>query len=132
MTNDQIIRHWLDRVRESQDIAAGVFFDDSDNLSVMTRDGLVEPFYSSPFFQRLDQCIVYLDDAHTRGTDLKLPPHFRALVTLGPGVTKDKLVQGKFLFLLSRNFFYLYTNRLYEDAQSRLRSIRGFLRPTRS
>ncbi|KAF9472985.1 hypothetical protein BDN70DRAFT_925404 [Pholiota conissans] len=79
MTNDQIIRHWLDRVRESRNVAAGVFFDDSDNLSIMTRDGLVEPFHSSPFFQRLDQCIVYLDDAHTRGTDLRLPPHFRCM-----------------------------------------------------
>ncbi|KAF9472983.1 hypothetical protein BDN70DRAFT_997884 [Pholiota conissans] len=93
MTNDQIIKYWL-FLRDSRDVAAGVFFDDSDNLSIMTRDGLVEPFHSSPFSQRLDQCIVYLDDAHTRGTDLRLPPHFRALVTLGPGVTKDKLVQG--------------------------------------
>ena len=75
---------------------AGVFFDDADNLSVLTQDGVVESFYSSSFFQLLDQCIVYLDDAHTRGTDLKLPLNFRAAVTLGPKVTKDRLVQGMF------------------------------------
>ncbi|KAF8901480.1 hypothetical protein CPB84DRAFT_1815184 [Gymnopilus junonius] len=61
-----------------------VFFD-ADQLSVISKDGLVEPLYSSPFYQRLNECIVYLDDAHTRGTDLKLPPHYRAA---------DRLVQG--------------------------------------
>jgi hypothetical protein len=91
MTNQQLIAHWLSL---KEHIAAGVFFDDADNLSVLSRDGVVEPLHSSSFFQRLDQCIVYLDDAHTRGTDLKLPLNFRAMVTLGPKVTKDRLVQG--------------------------------------
>lgn len=93
MTNRQLVEHWLS-LTPVQDVAAGVFFDDSDNLSVLTRDGLVEPLHSSPFFQQLSLCIIYLDDSHTRGTDLKLPPDYRALVTLGPKVTKDKLVQG--------------------------------------
>lgn len=91
MTNQQLVGHWLSLRR---DVMAGVFFDDADNLSVLTQDGVVESFYSSSFFQLLDQCIVYLDDAHTRGTDLKLPLNFRAVVTLGPKVTKDRLVQG--------------------------------------
>ncbi|KAF5362612.1 hypothetical protein D9758_009561 [Tetrapyrgos nigripes] len=43
---------------------------------------------------QLDHCLVYLDDAHTRGTDLKLPINSRAAVTLGPKVTKDRLIQG--------------------------------------
>ena len=91
MTNQQLVEHWLSLRR---DIVAGVFFDEADNLSVLTQDGVVESFHSSPFPQLLDQCIVYLDDAHTRGTDLKLPLNFRAAVTLGPKVTKDRLVQG--------------------------------------
>ncbi|KIM42919.1 hypothetical protein M413DRAFT_409020 [Hebeloma cylindrosporum] len=91
MTNRQLVAYWLSL---RKDVAAGVFFDDMDNLSVLTRDGVVESFYSSSFSQLLDQCIVYLDDAHTRGTDLKLPLNFRAMVTLGPKVTKDRLVQG--------------------------------------
>jgi len=91
MTNKQLIKHWLSL---SKDVLAGVFFDDADKLLVLTRDGVVEPFYSSPFYQRLNECIIYLDDAHTRGTDLKLPLDFRAVVTLGPRVTKDRLVQG--------------------------------------
>lgn len=100
MTNRHLVEHWLFLTR-TQDVEAGVFFDDSDNLSVLTRDGLVEPLHSSPFFHRLYQCIIYLDDAHTRGTDLRLPHDFRALVTLGPKVTKDKLVQGMLRVCLS-------------------------------
>ena len=91
MTNQQLVQHWLSL---RGDVAAGVYFDDTDQMSVVTQDGDVEPLYSSPFFQRLNECVVYLDDAHTRGTDLKLPVNFRAVVTLGPKVTKDRLVQG--------------------------------------
>ena len=93
MTNKQLVKHWLS-LRQPKDVTAGVFFDDADKLSVLSRDGVVEPLYSSPFSQRLHECIIYLDDAHTRGTDLKLPVNFRAMVTLGPKVTKDRLVQG--------------------------------------
>ncbi|KAF8956269.1 hypothetical protein BDZ97DRAFT_1925661 [Flammula alnicola] len=91
MTNQKLVEHWLSL---RQDVAAGVFFDDADKLLVLSRDGVVEPLYSSPFFQLLHQCVIYLDDAHMRGTDLKLPVNFRAVVTLGPKVTKDRLVQG--------------------------------------
>ena len=94
MTNKQLVEQWLSL---RQDVAAGVFFNDADELTVLSQDGVIDPFYSSPFSQRLDECIIYLDDAHTRGTDLKLPLDFRAMVTLGPKVTKDRLVQGMLL-----------------------------------
>lgn len=35
------------------------------------------------------------DEAHTQGTDLKMPSNYRAIVTLGPDLTKDRLAQGK-------------------------------------
>ena len=38
--------------------------------------------------------LVYLDEIHTRGTDLVLPDGTLAVVTLGARVTKDKFVQG--------------------------------------
>jgi len=91
LQNDQLARHWLSL---RPDISAAIFFNDSDHLTVMTPDGTMESFISSPFSRQLDKCIVYLDDAHTRGTDLKLPEGMRAAVTLGPRVTKDRLVQG--------------------------------------
>jgi hypothetical protein len=91
--NDELVKHWLKLL---PDVAAAVFFADNDELSVLTQDGTTEPFASSPYKQQLDKCVVYLDDVHTRGTDLKLPVKTRAAVTLGPKVTKDRLVQGTF------------------------------------
>ncbi|CAF3987803.1 unnamed protein product, partial [Rotaria sordida] len=37
---------------------------------------------------------VYLDEVHTRGTDLKLPLTARGIVTLGKNMNKDKLMQA--------------------------------------
>ena len=91
LRNDELAKRWLGL---KPDIPAIIFFNDEE-LTVMTRDGNVEAFISSPFNQQLDKCLVYLDDSHTRGTDLKLPRNFRAAVTLGPKVTKDRLLQGQ-------------------------------------
>jgi hypothetical protein len=62
----------------------------------LDRAGRVEPLQTSPFAKQLDVCLIYLDEAHTRGTDLKLPRNYRAAVTLGQGLVKDKLTQGMF------------------------------------
>ncbi|KAH9056705.1 hypothetical protein EDB87DRAFT_1793974 [Lactarius vividus] len=91
LQNEELARHWLSLKPQ---ISAAVFFNESDHLTVLTQDGTIEPLISSPFNRQLDKCIVYLDDAHTRGTDLKLPRETRAAVTLGPKVTKDRLLQG--------------------------------------
>jgi len=73
---------------------AVVYFDEQDELIVERHDGVVAKLALSPFAQQLDKTFVYLDEAHTRGTDLKLPLGSRAAVTLGPKLTKDKLAQG--------------------------------------
>ncbi|KAH9056880.1 hypothetical protein EDB87DRAFT_1154644 [Lactarius vividus] len=91
LQNEELARHWLFLVPH---ISAAIFFDESDHLTVLTQDGTIEPLTTSPINRQLDKCIVYLDDAHTRGTDLKLPRETRAAVTLGPKVTKDRLLQG--------------------------------------
>ncbi|KAG2137479.1 hypothetical protein DEU56DRAFT_945983 [Suillus clintonianus] len=91
LRNQELAEAWL---RVKDDAQAAVFVNDDDELVVVGRDGTVEPLVSSPFAQQLDQCLIYLDDAHTRGTDVKLPSNFRAAVTLGPKVTKDRLAQG--------------------------------------
>jgi hypothetical protein len=93
LSNLQVARRWLDMV-PSQEADAVIFFNDHDELSVLTRNGTVDSFLTSPFATQTDRCLVFLDQAHTRGTDLRLPDSYRAAVTLGPGVTKDTLVQG--------------------------------------
>ncbi|KAG2357480.1 hypothetical protein BDR07DRAFT_1490680 [Suillus spraguei] len=91
LKNQELAEAWL---RAKGNAQAAVFVNDDDEIVVVSRDGTVEPLVSSPFSQQLDQCVIYLDDAHTRGTDVKLPSGFRAAVTLGPKVTKDRLTQG--------------------------------------
>ena len=93
LQNEEMARKWLLRVPESSAQAA-IFFDDCNEICVLSRDGTMEPLLISPFAKQMDQCLVYLDEAHTRGTDLRMPDNYRAIVTLGPGLTKDRLVQG--------------------------------------
>ncbi|KAG5729437.1 hypothetical protein E4T56_gene6157, partial [Termitomyces sp. T112] len=91
MQNTELVSRWLSLV---PDLHAVVFFNVHDELVVMSQDRQIEKFVTSQYNEKLDLCAVYLDDSHTRGTDLKLPNDFRAVVTLGPKLTKDRLVQG--------------------------------------
>lgn len=93
MQNQEFALSWLLRLPPTEARAA-IFFDDNNELSVVNRAKVKERLMISPFAKQMDQCLVYLDEAHTRGTDLKLPSDYRAAVTLGPDLTKDRLVQG--------------------------------------
>ena len=96
LSNFEVAKHWLEMIPNNGRIHAVVFVNESDEICVLDRNGRVEPLQTSPFSKQLEACHVFLDEAHTRGIDLKLPVNYRAAVTLGPGITKDKLVQGKF------------------------------------
>ncbi|KAJ6458153.1 hypothetical protein C8R47DRAFT_995335 [Mycena vitilis] len=94
LQNEEVAREWLRLDKRSQ-VEAAVYFDPStDEIRVISRDGRMQPFASSLYKKQLDKTLVYLDEAHTRGTDFKFPAGSRAVVTLGPRLTKDKLVQG--------------------------------------
>jgi len=93
LQNEEMARIGLSRVPDSEAQAA-IFFNVRNDICVLSRDGTSEPLQVSPFSKQLDRCLVYLDEAHTRGTDLRMPENYRAIVTLGPGLTKDRLVQG--------------------------------------
>ena len=109
LQNVEFVKAWL---LGRPDAKAGIFFDDDDNAVVLTRDLKQVKLSSSSFQTRMDECLVYLDEVHTRGTDLKLPLDARAVVTLGPGLTKDRLVQGKSKSIRSATLLNLYS--LYE------------------
>ncbi|UKZ64307.1 uncharacterized protein TrAtP1_005526 [Trichoderma atroviride] len=93
LDNLQFAETWLKRYHNDS-VHAVVFFNEADELMVLDRSNKVEPLQISPFATQLDQCLVFLDEAHTRGTDLKLPANYQAAVTLGANLTKDKLVQA--------------------------------------
>ncbi|KAK5744766.1 hypothetical protein LTR17_001842 [Elasticomyces elasticus] len=92
MSNIQVAKHWL--ALSDASVQAVVFFDSHDELSVVNRQGRVEPLQTSSFGTQLDVCLVFLDESHTRGTDLRLPESYRAAVTLGAGLTKDRMTQA--------------------------------------
>jgi hypothetical protein len=98
LSNKDVAKAWLNLVQAKQDIQAVVFCDDEDELSVLDRQGHIERLQTSPFAKHLDACLVFLDEAHTRGIDLRLPQSYRAAVTLGANLVKDRLVQGESLF----------------------------------
>ena len=90
LRNNEFAAAWLEL---KPDALAAIHFDDDDKLTVLTRKGTTQPLLESSFAHRLDECVVYLDHAHTRGTDMRFSDGFRAGVTLGPKVTKDHLTQ---------------------------------------
>lgn len=106
LSNWEVAREWLERTRDHGQAQAVVFFNEDDELSVLDRTGHVECLQTSHFADQLDVCLVFLDEAHTRGTDLKLPEYYKAAVTLGANLTKDRLVQGKFYEVA----FAIFTN----------------------
>jgi hypothetical protein len=82
-TNKEIAIMWLNLSDKSK-IDYAVYFD-SDSIVVCDRQLHHHRFETSPASERLDHCVFYLDEIHTRGTDFKFPSGFRAAVTLGNG-----------------------------------------------
>ncbi|CAK7235791.1 hypothetical protein SBRCBS47491_009415 [Sporothrix bragantina] len=94
-TNESLARSWL--ALAEPHIKAAVYFKETDNRAwVVFRDATaaMAPLVSTPFAERLDECIVYYDEAHTRGVDLQLPADARGALTLALGQTKDHTVQA--------------------------------------
>lgn len=129
LSNSEVAGKWLEMTADNETIQAAVFCDEKDRLSVINRQGHVEPLQTSPFAKQLDTCLVFLDQAHTRGIDLQLPIHYRAAVTLGAGLTKDSLVQGKISH--SRPAFDISLANvkpsLHADEKAGLGPVRGIL-----
>ncbi|KAF1951418.1 hypothetical protein CC80DRAFT_424735 [Byssothecium circinans] len=93
MNNYEVAEAWL-QMSDADTTKAIVFFNDHEDLVVLNHRGNVELLQTSAFSKHLEDCLVYLDEAHTRGTDLILPKYYRAAVTLGANLTKDRLVQA--------------------------------------
>ena len=89
--NQGLVKAWLEIDTEA---SAAVYFNSENKAIVRYRFGHELPLLASPFADNLGECLVYLDEAHTRGTDLKMPASAKGALTLGPGQTKDHTVQG--------------------------------------
>ncbi|KJK63248.1 Protein of unknown function DUF3638 [Aspergillus parasiticus SU-1] len=91
MDNRTLVRTWLDQDTEVQ---AAVYFGRDNQAWVQYRTGRTVPLFATPFADNLKDCLVYLDESHTRGTDLKLPADARGALTLGLNQSKDHTVQA--------------------------------------
>ena len=95
MDNISLVKAWL---KIDHEAPAAVYFNTENKPFVIYKHGLEIPLSASPFAENLGECLVYLDEAHTRGTDLKMPANATGALTLGLGQTKDQTVQGTYFF----------------------------------
>ena len=98
MDNLTLVKAWL---KIDTEAPAALYFDAENKPFVYYRHGSQTPLSASPFADNLGHCLVYLDEAHTRGTDLKMRADTVGALTLGLGQTKDHTVQGLFLFIIA-------------------------------
>ncbi|RAO65870.1 uncharacterized protein BHQ10_001882 [Talaromyces amestolkiae] len=91
MDNRTLVKEWLQLDYSAH---AAVYFGSDNKAWVQYRAGKIAPLLATPFADNLDGCLVYLDQAHTRGTDLLLPVKAKGALTLGPNQTKDHTVQA--------------------------------------
>jgi hypothetical protein len=97
MDNRSLAKAWLDMCPPAK---AAVYFGADNRAWVQYRGGKeVVPLLATPFADNLDECLVYIDEAHTRGIDLKLPQRACGALTLALGQTKDHTVQGKLVVI---------------------------------
>ena len=94
MDNKTLVQKWLAIDHSAK---AAVYFRDDNRAWILHRDNTKSdiPLLATPYADDLSDCVVYLDQAHTRGTDLRLPLYARGALTLALKQTKDFTVQGK-------------------------------------
>lgn len=93
LNNKEVAEQWL-KLTPSEQFDVAVYFDSRDILQTIDRNGVVVAYDCSVYRDNLSRCLVYLDDVHTRGTDLKFPLSWIAGVTLSGDTTRDKTVQS--------------------------------------
>ncbi|KAH7117537.1 hypothetical protein B0J11DRAFT_493133 [Dendryphion nanum] len=92
MDNETLVKKWLDMDTQAK---AAVYFGSDNRAWVRYRGNKAKvPLLATAFVDKLEDCIVYFDEAHTRGIDLKLPQESRGALTLALGQTKDHTVQA--------------------------------------
>ncbi|KAI0809453.1 hypothetical protein GGR55DRAFT_175773 [Xylaria sp. FL0064] len=93
MGNEEVARTWLEVDTEAE---AVVYFRNDNRAWVHYRSNAKEDaaLLATPLAENLKGCNVFLDEGHTRGVDLRLPPTAHGAVTLALKLTKDHAVQA--------------------------------------
>ncbi|KAK6855591.1 hypothetical protein PG995_007742 [Apiospora arundinis] len=90
MDNYTLATTWL----QVDSFAEVALYFEGDKPMIVSKQGAKTPLLATPYADNLDGVLVYLDEVHTRGTDLKFGPDARGALTLGLSQTKDKTVQA--------------------------------------
>ncbi|XP_065194826.1 uncharacterized protein LOC135826118 [Sycon ciliatum] len=92
LSNEEFAKQWL---KQRTDKEAVIYFDTANQLRVLDRRSHSAcKLELSPYASNLSECLVYLDHAHCRGTDLQMVDETRAAVTLGKNLRRDEFVQA--------------------------------------
>ncbi|KAI1092009.1 hypothetical protein F5B19DRAFT_455893 [Rostrohypoxylon terebratum] len=93
MDNKTLAEKWLHVDTQAK---AAIYFGKDSKAQVHYKGDANEdiPLLASPFVDDLSECVVYLDEAHTRGVDLKFPADAHGALTLAPKQTKDFTMQA--------------------------------------
>ncbi|CAF1307775.1 unnamed protein product, partial [Rotaria sp. Silwood1] len=91
MTNMDVSKYLIKNIDKRFD-GIVYFSDNNSKIMVILRREECVPLSACHIDNK--KLFVYLDEAHTRGTDLKLPLTARGVVTLGKNMNKDKLMQA--------------------------------------
>ncbi|KAI1493235.1 hypothetical protein F5X96DRAFT_622924 [Biscogniauxia mediterranea] len=93
MDNASLAKEWL---AVDYKASAAIYYKNDNRAWVTFRSATKEdvPLIATPYADDLSDCLVYLDEAHTRGVDLKLPAYARGALTLALKQTKDYTVQA--------------------------------------
>nr|WNZ75847.1 hypothetical protein [Trichoderma harzianum] len=93
MGNREVAQLWLQVDRQAQ---AAVYFHSDNRAWVVYRDSAKRDtqLLATRLANNLENCLIYFDEAHTRGVDLKLPENAHAALTLALKQTKDNTMQA--------------------------------------
>ncbi|KAK6334542.1 hypothetical protein TWF730_003756 [Orbilia blumenaviensis] len=91
MDNRQLVEAWMTIDTKAP---AAIYFDKFNKPFVLYRNNSNVPLLATPYAEDSGECLIYLDESHTRGTDLKMPRKARGALTLGLSQTKDHTVQA--------------------------------------
>jgi hypothetical protein len=79
MTNEQVAIEWLKLNQEKSEIEACVFFKGNDLVVIEKRNNSKQTkaysYETSNYKDNLKKCLIYLDESHCRGTDLRFVIH---------------------------------------------------------
>ncbi|KAL1498573.1 hypothetical protein AB1Y20_013890 [Prymnesium parvum] len=92
-SNEQVARHIVSELAETSRLQGVVYFDTVQcTWVVLSRQGRIWLKSCSPIHEK--DAFVYFDESRCRGADMKLCTDAKAVLTIGPDMCKDKLMQA--------------------------------------